>query len=307
MLLLRHWLGRITLVSACVLVLLLTSKRLHEWSIRNSSTSIQSLRRPYAYAYPNLSNGAENNSDEQPQAPAKSPEKPYDPLCASFPNTSNILVVVKTGASESYAKIPTQLMTVLRCAPDFLLFSDMEQSIAGHHIYDSLDTVLLKAKAGNPDFDLYQRQQACPVDQHSCSASSDQGMKGGWELDKYKNLHIAEKTYDLRPNYDWYLFIDADTYVLWNNLVQWLRTLEDPSRKKHYIGSVTLISDFPFAHGGSGYILSQATMRELAVDHHLIANRYDMVAKESCCGDYVIGLALHEALGVSVSGAVSVS
>jgi len=45
--------------------------------------------------------------------------------CADFPNTDGILLVMKTGATEAFDRIPTQLLTTLSCLPDFLLFSDL--------------------------------------------------------------------------------------------------------------------------------------------------------------------------------------
>jgi len=30
-----------------------------------------------------------------------------------------------------------------------------------------------------------------------------------WTLDKYKKLHILEKVWDLNPDMDWYLHVDA--------------------------------------------------------------------------------------------------
>lgn len=45
--------------------------------------------------------------------------------CADFPDTSDVLLVMKTGAGESFSKLPAQLMTTMQCLPDFLLFSDM--------------------------------------------------------------------------------------------------------------------------------------------------------------------------------------
>lgn len=45
--------------------------------------------------------------------------------CARFPNTDGILLVMKTGATEAFDKMPTQLLTSLQCLPDFLLFSDL--------------------------------------------------------------------------------------------------------------------------------------------------------------------------------------
>lgn len=48
--------------------------------------------------------------------------------CANFPNTDKILLVMKTGATEAFDKVPTQLLTAMQCLPDFLIFSDMVSS-----------------------------------------------------------------------------------------------------------------------------------------------------------------------------------
>lgn len=45
--------------------------------------------------------------------------------CDGFPNTDRILLVMKTGATEAYSKMPTQLLTAMSCLPDFLLYSDI--------------------------------------------------------------------------------------------------------------------------------------------------------------------------------------
>ncbi|KAJ4288833.1 hypothetical protein N0V88_007162 [Collariella sp. IMI 366227] len=220
-----------------------------------------------------------------------------DPVCEDFPDTSNILLVMKTGASEAYARVPTQLMTILKCLPDFLIFSDMEQDLAGHKILDSLSTVLPEAMEDNSDFDLYRRQKWCLVDQENCNKLGDPAREG-WNLDKYKNIHMAEKAYALRPQYDWYVFVDADTYVLWPNLVQWLKTL-NPA-KKMYLGSVTMLHNFGFGHGGSGYIISKAAMEEFAGKNPGVANKYDVKAQNECCGDYMFALAMKEHTEVTV-------
>ncbi|KAK4101309.1 glycosyltransferase family 31 protein [Parathielavia hyrcaniae] len=237
------------------------------------------------------------------EAPLGSPPPPtsrvsaHDPACEGFPDTSNVLLVMKTGASEAFARVPTHLMTTLRCLPDFLIFSDMEQNMAGHQIYDSLSTVLPEAQDGNADFDLYRRQKWCVVNQDSCNKLGNPADEG-WALDKYKNIHIAEKAHAMRPGYDWYLFIDADTYVLWPNLVQWLGTL-DPT-KPLYLGSATVINNFNFAHGGSGYIVSKAAMDEFVGKHTGVGNEYDVRAKNECCGDYLFALALKAKTEVTV-------
>ena len=229
--------------------------------------------------------------------PPPSPPPSLDWACEGFPDTTNVLLVMKTGASEVFARVPTQLMTVLKCLPDYLIFSDMDQNIGGQQIYDSLSTVLYEAQEGNSDFDLYRRQRGCLVDQENCNKQGNPAQEGR-NLDKYKFVHIAEKAYAMRPGYDWYLFVEADTYVLWPNLVQWLEKL-DPT-KKLYLGSVTLINDFSFGHGGSGYIVSNAAMEALVGEHPGVANEWDVRAKHECCGDYIVAMALKDKAGVGV-------
>lgn len=236
-------------------------------------------------------------------APGPRPPPAKNPDCAGYPIPDNILVIMKTGASESFNRVPTQLMTVLKCVPDFLIFSDMEQRIGGYQVYDSLSNVSAEAMDGNSDFDLYNRQKACLVDIDSCNKQGKPAQEG-WNLDKYKNVHMAEQTYKMRPDKDWYVFVDADTYVLWPNLVQWLSKLNP--NKKHYLGSVTLIQSFSFGHGGSGYIVSKAAMKALVEENPGLGQKYDVRAKHECCGDYVFALALKDLADVSVEQMVRI-
>jgi hypothetical protein len=48
--------------------------------------------------------------------------------CENFPNTDGILLVMKTGATEAYNKLPTHFVTHMQCLPDFLIFSDLVSS-----------------------------------------------------------------------------------------------------------------------------------------------------------------------------------
>ena len=275
------------------------------------ATSSHSIVAPSQIApHSSISNGpeatAEPISSSLSPASTSAPEisKPpidADPACDGFPDTSKVLVVMKTGASEAYGKVPTQIMTNLRCLPEYLIFSDMAQVIAGHTIYDSLDLVLDEVKADNSDFDLYFRQQQCPTDVASCNKFADAASEG-WALDKYKNVHIAEKTYRMRPDYDWYLFTDADTYVMWSTLMLWLEHLD--ASKQLYLGSVAMLGDFPFGHGGSGYLVSKPSMKALFEGQENVANHWDQSASETCCGDFVFAYALKNETGIEVENMV---
>jgi hypothetical protein len=247
----------------------------------------------------------EVSNDTSSTAPTSEPTGPpkgtSEPDCTQFPDTSKVLLVMKTGASESYSKIPTQVLTNLKCLPEFLIFSDMEQEIAGYKIHDSLDRVLDSVKTDNKDFDIYFRQRQCAADQENCNKRMDIA-KEGWDLDKYKNIHIAEKTFEMRPNYDWYLFVDADTYVVWPTILHWLDMLDHTERM--YFGSVAMLGNFPFGHGGSGYVVSNAAMHDFFEGKDNVANRWDEDTKSQCCGDFMFAKALKETTGVGVNNTV---
>ncbi|KAK3299628.1 uncharacterized protein B0H64DRAFT_102843 [Chaetomium fimeti] len=283
-------------IATISLLILLYTSRIGGWSGLDDP-----YYRPDHHHDPHKSQHAPQGSPQDaPHPPPSSPQPPpppSDPGCEGFPDTSKVLLVMKTGASEAYARIPTQLMTMLRCLPDFLIFGDMDQNIGGQKIYDSLSTVLPEAQKGNSDFDLYRRQKWCLVDQEVCNKLGDPAREG-WNLDKYKNVHIAEKAYKMRPDYDWYIFVDADTYVLWPNLMQWIKKLD--AKKKLYLGSVTLIHNFSFGHGGSGYLVSQAAMNDFVGNNPGVANEYDVQAKKECCGDYMFARALKDKTDVGV-------
>lgn len=236
------------------------------------------------------------NTDHVPIKAAQSP-------CANFPDTSDVLLIMKTGASEAYSKVPTQIMTNLQCLPEYYIFSDMEQHIAGHKIYDSLDDVLQDVKTNNKDFDLYLRQKACTLDLQLCQVGYDLGAEG-WALDKYKFVHVAEKTYKMRPDYKWYLFVEADTYVVWSNIMEWLKRLDHT--KPLYLGSVAMLNNEPFGHGGSGYIMSHAAMHDMFEGKTRVANTYDKNATQTCCGDALFAAAVKNETGVKIQHTVSI-
>lgn len=65
----------------------------------------------------------DNGVEEPVEEPARKPAK--SPACEGFPDTEGIMLVMKTGATEAFDKLPTHLLTDLQCMDDFLLFSDL--------------------------------------------------------------------------------------------------------------------------------------------------------------------------------------
>ena len=215
---------------------------------------------------------------------------------------------VKTGATEAAEKIPSLIQTSLRCAKHVLLFSDLEQDIEGYHIHDALDSVAASIINNNPDFKFYRKQKVLWQEKGDVSALrkaksvEDSSKSAAWTLDKYKFLHVMEKSWEMKPDMDWYILIDADSYIFWSNMLVWLQTM-DPS-KKSYFGSEVNIGGHRFAHGGSGIVMSGAAVKELVVRNRGIAETWDGMIRERemCCGDLVLGVAFKE-LGIGLKDA----
>ncbi|KAL5433801.1 hypothetical protein PMIN07_000799 [Paraphaeosphaeria minitans] len=222
------------------------------------------------------------------------PARPIDPSCAYLPDLSKVLLIIKTGASETFDRLPTQFMTLTRCLPDFLVFSDMEESIMGYRVYDVLSDTIDEVKHDNGDFNLWRRQQECLVDQKSCQKWSNVGGEA-WNLDKYKNVRLSDVSYTMRPNYDWYIHIDADTYIHWPNMIEMLKPF-DP-QKDHFLGSFEPSQYGDFNHGGSGYILSQSAMKKFQANSTV--EHFDHAARSICCGDMLMTIAVRENIGLA--------
>ncbi|KAI9812717.1 MAG: hypothetical protein M1827_004473 [Pycnora praestabilis] len=215
---------------------------------------------------------------------------------AVFPQSNDVLVVIKTGATEAYNKLPVHFLTTLRCTRNYLIFSDMEQDMGGYHIYDSLDEVTEEFKASHDDFKLYRKLQ----EYRAANQDTQQmGGEGAWNLDKYKFLHMLEKTWRMRPDAKWYVFLEADSYLVWSNLLRWLATM-DPTDPL-YIGSPSYLGDIEFTHGGSGWIISQEAMKRAIGNNPGIGSEYEDDVSGVCCGDAMMAKAILDKGGIHVT------
>lgn len=153
---------------------------------------------------------------------------------------SDVLLVMKTGATEAHAKLPIHFNTTLRCVPHYVLFSDVDEEIDGHHVHDTLDSVTESVKTANADdFALYRLQHelhAQGVNLGKIIANSSEMRSKAWVLDKWKFLPLMEKALAAAPgpHTKWFVFVEADTAFVWSNLLRWLKWF-DPE-KPWYIG-----------------------------------------------------------------------
>lgn len=218
--------------------------------------------------------------------------------CQGFPGAENVVVVIKTGATEVYARLAMQLLTISSCASNLLIFSDLEQDVGDFHIHDALGDIGHEYKDKCAEFELYNDLQRYHTQHESFSTLS---TTKGWELDKWKNIPALHKAYQKYPDMDWYVFMDTDTYLGWSNLLKLLSRLNPNSPL--YFGSIWWYGDFGFAQGGAGYVISNAGARKFEEVHdsrHITAWEDDI--SKNCCGDVALAMALADA-GVNLTQA----
>ncbi|KAK5175188.1 uncharacterized protein LTR77_000325 [Saxophila tyrrhenica] len=223
--------------------------------------------------------------------------------CQKLPGAEDVVVIMRTGATEIQDKLPIHFNTTFRCYRDVLIFSDYAETFQGHEVHDALAAMDQDLKENNPDFELYMRLQrhgreSLSEDELSGKASfegskSGKGENPGWKLDKWKFLPMMNETLNLRPDKKWFMFVESDSYPVWSNMLQWLENV-DPA-KPHYFGSEVMIGPDIFAHGGSVFVMSKPAI-ELGAQYYAERRQeWDLFTDGHWAGDCVLGKELGEA------------
>ncbi|KXL43347.1 glycosyltransferase family 31 protein [Acidomyces richmondensis BFW] len=227
---------------------------------------------------------------------------PDAPPCERLSGAEDVVVVMRTGATEIKDKLPVHLDTTFRCYENTLIFSDYEEVFKGHQVYDVLASLGDELKRKNDDFKHYLRLQRLGreglADDELHGESWESGPVGkndnpGWRLDKWKFLPMMVETLKLRPNRKWYIFVEPDSYMIWSNMLQWLRKL-DPSKAVYY-GSEVQIGDDIFAHGGSVFVMSCSAIQKAINIYLSNQDEWHRRTAEHWAGDCILGTALKHA------------
>ncbi|OQE38515.1 hypothetical protein PENCOP_c008G06246 [Penicillium coprophilum] len=221
------------------------------------------------------------------------------PFCPPLPGMEDVLVVMKTGVTEAREKVPIHFKTTLRCIPHFVIYSDFEEEIEGVKIHDVLREMDTSAK-NNPDFDFYHRllkygRKGLEQQDFADEANSAIGKPNnpGWKLDKWKFLPMAQEALRHKPDAKWFIFIEADTYISWPTVLTWLARFDHT--KPHYLGTETQIADVIFAHGGSGFMLSNPALQRASDEYSAREVELNIYTDNHWAGDCVLGKVLSDA------------
>ncbi|KAK4539533.1 hypothetical protein LTR36_010878 [Oleoguttula mirabilis] len=196
----------------------------------------------------------------------------------------DIVIVLKTGSTEIYEKLPIHLATTFACRRDYLVYSDLAQDVGPVHVRDALALVSQEIRDTHENLAQYRLLQ-----QHVDSGADAAELKGdkSWGLDKWKFLPMVTDAYrTFGPAKKWYVFIEADTYVSMHNLVHWLGQLD--ATKPIYAGAQVMIGDLEFAHGGSAFVMSSPALESLTGVYREQQPRWERKLADECCGDKLL-------------------
>jgi hypothetical protein len=234
--------------------------------------------------------------------------------CQSLEGANETLVIMRTGSTELEAKLSVHLDTVLRCFPNKLVFSDAAEDYNGHTVLDALESVSEAVKENHQDFELYRRlrdgRQTLASDElHGLPNETFQESwtghteNPGWKLDKWKFLPMVNRTFAEYPEsagIKWYVFMEADSYIVWPTLLDYLATLDHT--KPYYSGSVAYIENVAFAHGGSTFVVSPPSMRSVTEYYSSHKEEVEKHTDGHWTGDCVLGKYFAES-GTSLTSA----
>ena len=224
--------------------------------------------------------------------------------CRDLPGADDVLVVMRTGSTEIEDKLPIHLTTTFRCYPHYLLFSDYAERFHNEEVLDALAYVDPEIQSTHPDFELWRRlregggRKALKSTERSGPISRPQDTNTGkrdnpgWKLDKWKFLPMMNSTLHAHPEKKWYVFVETDTYILWQTLLNYLAVL--PAEKNLYMGGQIWIGDVLFAHGGTGFAVSRPALEKVV--EHYVANQgeWEEYTDSHWAGDCVLGKAFRD-------------
>lgn len=235
--------------------------------------------------------------------------------CETFPKylLEKIQVVLKAGVADHPDRTNAQLASVIKCIDNVFIVSDHNYTYGGskHEAIDVIASLNPKSYMKAEDYAVYESQKE----------AKQGGLKqghDGWKIDKYKFLPAVEYAVAQNPSAEWFVFLESDTYIFWDNVFRLLENYDhtlpyyfgSPSPGKKLSNSKSSGKRVWFAYGGCGFILSNNAAHRLVyrkrnsigVTGPRLADEYKQNIKDDCCGDSILGWALQDKAGIGISG-----
>ncbi|KAK8211414.1 hypothetical protein M8818_003381 [Zalaria obscura] len=227
--------------------------------------------------------------NKPPPANVDNPTKKVAKIdCRDLPNGADVVIVLRTSATTIYQDLPLHQLTTFRCALHFLVFSDVSQRVAEQNVLDVLNIVNKETRNSHPDFEVYRKLQEIAQQGGRMQDLAEEARK----LEKWKMLPMIRRTLQLHRTKKWFMFLDADTFVSWPNLLRWIERLN--SEDYVYAGMPVFDGERVWADGGSGFLLSRPAARKVADAYPGHLSEWETRTNEISSGDRLLGEVLAE-------------
>ncbi|KAI0847185.1 hypothetical protein F5Y00DRAFT_271299 [Daldinia vernicosa] len=214
------------------------------------------------------------------------------PACPQSDFQNDILVVLRVDVTEIHEKLPIHFETVLRCVPDYVIYSDAEETIGDHHIYDFLGQANETLRNAISEFELYNQLHISMREEQECQKRrlGSTPQPPNKRLQQWKLLPIADRALKYRPQARWFVFLEADTYMVWPNVLEYLAKFN--AEQPYYLGGGMNISDVLFPPKGLGFALSNPAIKKVAEYWKEYQNEWRQSSNERWVGDITLEHAL---------------
>ncbi|KAJ9473839.1 hypothetical protein PHBOTO_003915 [Pseudozyma hubeiensis] len=223
-------------------------------------------------------------------APIASAPKPYR-------LEDDMVLITKVGSATVHKRLLIHLAEQPLSnlyMPNHLYVSDYSLTLSNITFYDALANVS-STVAALDEFKSLRAELKALVE--SNQDLDDMSQKdGGWKLDKYKFLPAVAEAYRRWPGKKWYVMVEADTFLFWNQLVKWLGELDE---KKQLMMGHPSFCDYDeqstmFTHGGSGIVLSGATVEASFGQDADFEHTHDDLIQKSAFGDALLSKSIYD-------------
>ncbi|KAJ1577497.1 hypothetical protein NDA11_002679 [Ustilago hordei] len=218
----------------------------------------------------------------------------------------DLVLITKVGSATLHSRLLTHLAEQRVCSlyiPNHLYSSDYPLTLASHNItfFDALSNLSSTITSTQEFSQLHSELTALISSNQDLRAMSDKD--GGWKLDKYKFLPTFAQAWRMWPGKKWYVMVEADTFLFYNELVKWLAGLDE--RKQLMIGHPSWCDydgkSTVFTHGGSGIVLSKAIMQASFGSDEDFEHHQDELILKSAFGDALLSKSLYDAPKVTLT------
>ena len=230
------------------------------------------------------------NAPAYPSYSSSNAQSLDDPVCRVLAKgAEDLLVVVKTAASDIYTQLPSRFLTNLRCAP-VVLFSTVSHSIGSYIVHDALSNITSEVQGKHREFELYAKLRSA---QRAFQDFTTLKEDGDHNLDKWALIPSLVAAYNMHPAKKWFVYIQGDTYLSLPNVLSWVGQLD--SNVPFYAGAQVMLGGTELASSSAGIVLSNAAVAALAKLYEDRQKDWEEMTGTRCCGDQVLAEALMEA------------